>query len=96
MGYFLFATSSRLDLGPTQSLSPGGKWPGRDTNHTPPSSAEVENAWSYTSTPTLRLHGVVLSLAHEQVCLPSLFIRRKCPAGSESVSLITFVCGHVI
>jgi len=27
----------------------------------PPSSAEAKNAWSYTSTPTIRLHGVVLS-----------------------------------
>jgi hypothetical protein len=25
-----------------------------------PSSAEVKNAWSYTSTPPIRLHGVVL------------------------------------
>jgi len=28
---------------------------------TPPSSAEVENAWSYTSTPPIRRHVVVLS-----------------------------------
>jgi hypothetical protein len=27
----------------------------------PPSSAEVKNAWSYTATPPIRLHGVVLS-----------------------------------
>jgi hypothetical protein len=27
---------------------------------TPPSSAEVKNAWSYTSSPPIRLHGVVL------------------------------------
>jgi hypothetical protein len=26
-----------------------------------PSSAEVKKAWSYTSTPPIRLHGVVLS-----------------------------------
>jgi len=29
--------------------------------HSPPSSAEVKNAWSYTFTPPVRLHGVVLS-----------------------------------
>jgi hypothetical protein len=29
--------------------------------HSPPSSANVKNAWSYTSTPPIRLHGVVLS-----------------------------------
>jgi hypothetical protein len=26
-------------------------WPGREADHSPPSSAEVKNAWSYTSTP---------------------------------------------
>jgi hypothetical protein len=34
---------------------------GREADHSPPSSAEVKNAWSYTSTPPIRLHGVVLS-----------------------------------
>jgi len=46
---------------------------GREANHSPPSSANVKNEWSYTSTPTyvfmawclvkyrIRLHGVVLS-----------------------------------
>jgi hypothetical protein len=28
----------------------GVKRPGRDADHSPPSSAEVKNAWSYTST----------------------------------------------
>jgi hypothetical protein len=27
----------------------------------PPSSVEVKNAWSYTSTIPIRLHGIVLS-----------------------------------
>jgi hypothetical protein len=31
--------------------------PGREPDHSPPSSAEVKNAWSYTSP----LHGVMLS-----------------------------------
>jgi hypothetical protein len=29
----------------------------RETDHSPPSSAEVKNAWSYISTPAIR-HGV--------------------------------------
>jgi hypothetical protein len=45
--------------GPTQppiqwvpgALSLGVKWPGREVDHSPPSSAEVKNEWSYTSTP---------------------------------------------
>jgi len=32
---------------------------GREADHSPPSSAEV-NAWGYTSTTPIRLHGVVL------------------------------------
>jgi hypothetical protein len=55
---FLFTTVSRTALGPTQppiqwvtgALSLGVKLPGREAAHSPPSSAEVKNAWSYTST----------------------------------------------
>jgi hypothetical protein len=38
----------------------GVKQPEREADHSPPSSVEVKNAWSYTSTPPVRLHGVVL------------------------------------
>jgi hypothetical protein len=69
LGIFLFTTASRPDLGPTQSpiqcvplaLSLGVKRPQSEACHSPPSSAEVKNAWSYTSTPPTRLHGVVFS-----------------------------------
>jgi hypothetical protein len=58
-GIFFFTTASRPALGPTQppvqlvpgALSLGVKRPGREHDHSPPSSAEVKNAWSYTSTP---------------------------------------------
>jgi hypothetical protein len=48
---FLFSTASRPALGPTQppiqwvpgTLSPGGKWPGHEADHSPPSFAEVKN-----------------------------------------------------
>jgi hypothetical protein len=33
---------------------------GDEADHSPPSSAEVKNAWSCTSTPPIRLRGVVL------------------------------------
>jgi len=42
------------------AFPPGLKRPLRKADHSHPSSAEVQNAWSYTSTP-LHLHGVVLS-----------------------------------
>jgi hypothetical protein len=59
LGILLFTTTSRMALGPTQppiqwvpgALSLGIKQPGHEANHSPPSSAEVENAWSHTSTP---------------------------------------------
>jgi len=34
------------------------KQPGRDVDHTPLSSAEVKNEWSYTSSPLICHHGV--------------------------------------
>jgi hypothetical protein len=47
----------------TGALSLGVKRPERKADHSPPSSAEVKNAWNYTSTLPIRLHGVVLSQA---------------------------------
>jgi hypothetical protein len=69
LGIFLFTTASRTALGPTQppiqwvpgALSLGVKRPGREADHSSPSSAEVKNSWSYTSTHPIRLNGVVLS-----------------------------------
>jgi hypothetical protein len=66
---FIFATLVFiLALGPTQAhmqlvpgvLTLGVKRPGREADHSPPSSADVKNSWSYTSTPQMRLHGVVI------------------------------------
>jgi hypothetical protein len=77
LGIFHFTSASRTALEPTQppiqwvsgALSLGVKRPGREADHSPPSSAEVKNAWSYTSTPPIRLHGVVLSEAQGQLYL---------------------------
>jgi hypothetical protein len=49
---FLYSTVSRLALGPAQppiqwvqrALSLGIQWPGREDDHSPPSSAEVKNS----------------------------------------------------
>jgi hypothetical protein len=56
---FVFSTSSRPALGPTQSpiqwvpgaLSPGVKRPGREADHSPATSAVVKKMWIYTSAP---------------------------------------------
>jgi hypothetical protein len=54
LGIFLFTTVSRPALGPTQwvpgALYLGVKRPGSEADHSPPSSAEVKNVWSYIST----------------------------------------------
>jgi hypothetical protein len=70
MQIFLFPTS-RSALGLAQlpiqwvqgDFFPRVKRPGvgDETEHSPPSGAEVKNAWNYTSTPSIRLHGMVLS-----------------------------------
>jgi hypothetical protein len=46
----LFSTASRPALEPTQPPTQWVKRPRREADHAPPSSAEVMNAWSYTST----------------------------------------------
>jgi hypothetical protein len=55
---FLFDTTSRPTLGSTQSpiqwvpvVLPGVRWLRHEAHHSPPSSADVKNAWSYTFTP---------------------------------------------
>jgi hypothetical protein len=66
---FLFTTMSRPTLEPTQPLIQWVletlflrvKWPECEDNHSPPSNAKVKNVWSYTSTPPIHFHGVVLS-----------------------------------
>jgi hypothetical protein len=63
---FLFVTASKTALGPTQpptqwvpgALTQGVKRLGREAVHLPPFGANVKNAWSYTSTSPVRLHGV--------------------------------------
>jgi hypothetical protein len=64
LGIYLFTTASRPALGPTQppiQWVPGSLSLRREADHSPPSSAEVKTAWNYTSTPPIRLQGVMLS-----------------------------------
>jgi hypothetical protein len=48
-GSGVHATSYPMGIG--GNLSPGVKWPGREADQTPPTSAEVKKIWSHTSTP---------------------------------------------
>jgi hypothetical protein len=59
MRIFLFTTVFRTALRPNQppipwvegAFFPGVKRQGREADHSPPPSAEIKNAWSYTFTP---------------------------------------------
>jgi hypothetical protein len=52
----------KVRLGKVRLLIVRVGYVGRETNHSPPSSAEAENAWSYTSTPhTSTWYGPFLS-----------------------------------
>jgi hypothetical protein len=42
-----------------EAVSPGIKFLERATDHSSPFSAEVKNVWSFISTPSVCLHGVV-------------------------------------
>jgi len=57
---FLFSGKSKPVLGP--SLPPmkwvPGSFPGRNVDHSPPSTAEVKNKWNYTSPPPIWVYGV--------------------------------------
>jgi hypothetical protein len=84
LGIFLFTTASRTVLGPTQppiQWVPGApslriKQPGREADHSPPSNAEVNNTWSYTFTPPIRLRGMlfIYRKAQEQLYLKKLTV----------------------
>jgi hypothetical protein len=61
LGIFLFTIASSLLSNGYQGLFHlGEKRLGSDIDHSPPSSVEVKNEWSYTSILPVRLHGVVI------------------------------------
>jgi hypothetical protein len=66
---FIFSTSFTPTVRPTHpaiqwvpaALSPGVKRPLRETDRSAPTSTEVKKTWIYTSTPSTRLHGLMLN-----------------------------------
>jgi hypothetical protein len=42
-------------------MGTGAERPDHEANHSPPTSAEVNKMWIYTSIPPIRLHGVMRS-----------------------------------
>jgi len=71
---FSDATSEKHPCNPTSSGAHSASYPmntrglfpyrvkrlGHEADRSPPSSAKVKNVWSYTSTPPICLHGMVL------------------------------------
>jgi len=58
-------------------LSPGVNRPQRAADHSPPSRAEIKNAWSYTSTSSIRQHGMVFSYAQGQYTHTHILVDMK-------------------
>jgi len=58
---------------------PGIERSGSETDHSPPSSAEVKNVWSYLSISPTLLHGVVLGRAHGNFTV-TFALHRTCPS----------------
>jgi hypothetical protein len=110
----LFTTASRTALGPTQppiqwvpgALSLGVKQPVCEPDHSPPSSAEVKNEWSYTSTPQYTFIAWCSVKAQRQLLpLPLLFTTKGCPthrhtalevAGVHDQHRISSSCRHFV
>jgi hypothetical protein len=42
----------------TRGILPGSKVARHEADHSPPSSTEIKNDWSYDSTPPIYLHGM--------------------------------------
>jgi len=59
----------------TGALSPGVKQPGHEADHSPLPSDEVKNAWCYTSTHPVCLHGLLK--AQGQLYL--FYLLHECP-----------------
>jgi hypothetical protein len=98
-GDFFFTTVSRTTLGPTQSpiqwvpgaLSLGVKRPGREADYSPPSIVKIKDAWSYTSTPPILLHGMVFSYVEGQLYL-YLTVTYVVETKREERCLPLFIC----
>jgi hypothetical protein len=109
---FPFSTASRPALGHTsppiqlvpRTFSPRVNQKERETDHSPPSSAEVKNAWSCTSTQpyvfiawclikhNIRLHDVIISEAQGYSYFTLLYLCRQKNTSASGYLTLEFLC----
>jgi len=77
-GIFLFSTASRLvawhNQRVSETLSLGVQRPGYEADHSPPSSVEVKNAWTYTSIPQYVFMARCLVKHRDNFTFPFIFM----------------------
>jgi hypothetical protein len=56
----------------------GVKQRGHESNHSHPAGTDFKNVWSYTSSPPIRLHGVVLGWSTGTTLLLTLPLQIRC------------------
>jgi hypothetical protein len=74
---------------PSPKPVPGGKAAGAWADHSPPSGAEVKNAWSYTSILPILIHGAVLSQSTRNFTLPYLTSQSQLPSSRTTPCRLT-------
>jgi hypothetical protein len=95
--FYLSSKTSRLALGPTQLFPRRVKWSQCESDHSPPSSVEVKNEWSYTSTDPIDVYGVykdvtfcvLLIISQQRPNYPSYNQEAQCRTVSRQDNLQT-------
>jgi hypothetical protein len=89
-GYRAHTTSCPMATG---GFFPWVRRPGHEADNSSPSSAGIKNAWNYTSTPPIRLHGMVLiSVQRQSYLLP--FIHYNSPPDLHDQPIVKLIQMH--
>jgi hypothetical protein len=91
----LWGPPNLLSKGYGGALSPGVRRPGREVDHSPPTSAEIKKMWIYTSTP-IHLHGIVLNYLRTGTTLPLLSLTPHMKGIRINVVLVVVVAAAAV
>jgi hypothetical protein len=78
----------------TRVISLGTKWWGCEVSHSHPTSAEVENDWSYTSPPTLCFHGMARANITSTIYL--LLNKRSCLCNDKYLAILIYITASIL